>query len=590
MAVLVRTRGAHGGKWVYPVGRRCVLGRHAACDISDVFQDNSGASRFHALVELDGGRYFLEDRGSRNGTFLNGRHLTGRAPLRSGDRIAIAGVELTFSEEADAGAPAGPPEARDSVSFDEPASPQKPASSVPVSPAAAPAAPAGYAGEKLRALAKMLQRLGRSLDVGNTLGELLAGLFAIFPQAQSGFVAFTGDADEVTPRATRFRREEDGPRVRVSRTLLRHVLARREAILWLDGAPPPGLPHGTLDAMELRSLLCAPLLDGEGNPFGVVQVDSDDPLCAFDAEDLEVMAGAVCQAAVAVRFAKLHEEALRRQAVHRDLELARRVQLGLLPAGRPAREGFEFFSYYQAAFEVGGDYFDFIELPGDRLALVVADAAGKGVSAALLMAKLAGELKYLLSYGPPGEALARMNDGLCDSDTGRFVTLLAAIQDLRSPALTLLNAGHPAPLRRSPGGAVEAVGEAARGTALGVLPGRPYQEFHTAVEPGEVWCVYTDGFTEAVNARGEMFGTERLARRLAQGPGAVGEAGAGIVADVRDFLGEEPQTDDMCLVGWGRPAVPAVPTAWPGPGDGASTVRFPVPRGPGDDRPGGEGG
>src|SRR5262249_13731790 len=158
---------------------------------------------------------------------------------------------------------------------------------------------------------------------------------------------------------------------------------------------------GTLEDLQIRSLLCAPLLDGDGKPFGVVQIDTDQPQSAFTAEDLEVMVGAVSQAAVAVRFAKLHEEALRRQAVARDLELARRVQLGLLPEGYPDCEGFEFYAYYRAAYEVGGDYYDFIELPNQRLALVVADAAGKGVSAALMMAKLSGELKYHLSCKSP---------------------------------------------------------------------------------------------------------------------------------------------------------------------------------------------
>ena len=183
MAVLVRTEGTHQGKWLYPVGSRCVLGRHNECDVSDVFQDNNGVSRVHAQVELAGGRYYLEDRGSRNGTFLNGERISGRKPLKSGDRITIAGVDLTFTEEADANAASGSQTpAVENVSFAEPASPQTPISSFSVPVAVAPAAPAGYSGEKLRALAKMLQHLGRSLDVDSTLGELLSGLFAIFTQ------------------------------------------------------------------------------------------------------------------------------------------------------------------------------------------------------------------------------------------------------------------------------------------------------------------------------------------------------------------------------------------------------------------------
>src|SRR5262245_60994218 len=122
MAVLVRTQGSHQGKWVYPVGPRCILGRHAECDIADIFAENSGVSRFHALLECVGGRYTVEDKGSRNGTYLNGHRVTGRAPLRSGDRIKIAGVELTFIEEAEAVAAAeATPPGVGVVSFAEPA-------------------------------------------------------------------------------------------------------------------------------------------------------------------------------------------------------------------------------------------------------------------------------------------------------------------------------------------------------------------------------------------------------------------------------------------------------------------------------------
>ena len=556
MAVLVRTQGTHQGKWVYPVGQRCVLGRHSECDVSDIFQENSGVSRFHAHLEFDGGRYYVEDRGSRNGTFLNGERLAARTPLRNGDRITIAGVELMFNEESNAEAGgSSSSDAAQRVSFTDGSATGEPISSVSVPNAGTPATSAGYSEEKLHALAKMLQRLGRSLDVNETLGELLAGLFAIFSQAQRGFVAFIGEGEELTPRATHFHRAEVDPRVGISRTLVRHVLTKREAVLWTDNVSvSPELVSATLCSMPIRSLMIAPLLDGEGQPFGVVQIDTDDPTRTFNSGDLEVMVGAVSQTAVAVRFAKLHEEALRRQAVQRDLELARRVQLGLLPVSYPTYEDFEYFAYYHAAYEVGGDYYDFIELPGDRLALVVADAMGKGVPAALMMAKLSGELKYHLSIAPPGIALARMNDSLCDGDTGQFVTLLVAVQDRRSPALTLVNAGHPAPLLRRANGTVEAIGEAARGTALGLLPTKGYQEFHTAIEPGEIWFLYTDGFTEAINARDEMFGTARLATALRTTSGTVSQVGERIVADVRDFLGNQPQSDDMCLVGWGRVA------------------------------------
>jgi serine phosphatase RsbU (regulator of sigma subunit) len=556
MAVLVRTQGSHQGKWVYPVGQRCLLGRHAECDIHDIFADQTGVSRFHAVIEFAGGQYSIEDKGSLNGTLLNGKRVSGRAPLRSGDRLVIGGVELTFQVERPAPSTADPSSSvvLSGISFTEPAGAPTPLSSRAVAAPGVAAPLTGYTAEKMRALVSMLKRLGRSLEINATLQELLHGLFGIFPQARRGFVAFTTeDSEDVTPRAVLCRKEEPNARMGVSRTLVRHVLSRREAVLWSDHDSVSGLgTPGTLADMEICSLLCAPLLDGDGNPFGVVQIDTDRPAALFTSEDLEVMVGAVSQAAVAVRFAKLHEEALRRQTVARDLELARRVQLGLLPEDYPNCEGFEFFAFYRAAYEVGGDYYDFIELPQGRLALVVADAAGKGVSAALMMAKLSGELKYHLSCESPGEAIARMNDSLCAGGTGRFVTLLVAVLDRGSATLILVNAGHPAPLLRRADKSVVAMGEKARGAALGLMPEARYQEVQTQVRPGDIWLAYTDGFTEAVNARGEMYGVARLRDGLARAPGIVRESGDRIVRDVMSFLGDEAQSDDMCLLGWSR--------------------------------------
>lgn len=552
MAVLVRAQGNHPGKWVYPVGRRCALGRHSDCDVADIFADNNGVSRFHALVEFVAGQYTIEDSASRNGTYLNDQRISGRTQLRSGDRVAIGGVELMFLEEADVvGTRAQTPASLDRISFAEPDESLTLRSSLGMESPLSRVRLNGYSDEKLRALVQMLKCLGRSLDIDATLQELLHGLFTIFPQAQSGFVAFMVDGqDDVVPRATQFRDAETDERIHVSRTLVRHVLSQREAVLWATEGPAT-IASRTLNNLPIRSLLCAPLLDADGNPFGVVQIDTDQPTRTFTAEDLEVMVGAVTQTAVAVRFAELHEKALSRQAFERDLELARRVQLGLLPEGCPDIAGFDFFAYYRAAYDVGGDYYDFIELPDDRLALVIADAAGKGVSAALLMAKLSGEVKYHLSCKSPGHALAYMNESLCAGNTGRFVTLLVVILNRRSPMLTIVNAGHPAPLRRQPDGTVEAVGEPTRGAALGIMPGEQYPEMRVAIEPADLWLAYTDGFSEAMSRAGTAFGSVRLRERLATAAVGVRESGDRIVHDVMTFLGDQPQSDDMCLVGWG---------------------------------------
>jgi serine phosphatase RsbU (regulator of sigma subunit) len=151
-----------------------------------------------------------------------------------------------------------------------------------------------------------------------------------------------------------------------------------------------------------------------------------------------------------------------------------------------------------------------------------------------------------------------MNDSLCGG-AGRFVTLLLAVLDRNAPRLALVNAGHVAPLRRRPSGLVEVIGQAQRGVALGILPGQDYHELQLEVEPGEMWFVCTDGFTEAASPQGEMYGLDRLRRQLAPQPDGLREAGERIVRDVGRFVGQQPQGDDMCLVGWGRLQGPPPP-------------------------------
>jgi serine phosphatase RsbU (regulator of sigma subunit) len=572
MAMLVRTRGTHQGKWVYPLENRCVLGRSLECDIHDLFKNTSAVSRFHAQIDYDGKQFVIEDKGSRNGTLVNDQRIAGKQTLRNGDRITICDVELTFHEEGPSDAPGKPSSTIVLPDLDEGPDRQRAITSRPVSAPAPGANLPGYSATRLRALAQMLQHLGRSLDVDQTLRELLAGLFDIFPQAERGFVAFTAEGqDNITARATHFRKPEAGAMPGISRTLIRHVLDKREALLWADQANMATLPASrSITELELDSAMCVPLLDAAGSPFGVVQIDSADPDAAFTADDLEVMAGAVSQAAVAVRYSQMYEQGLRRQAMERDLQLAQRVQLSLLPAECPPCPGYEFFVYYQTAYEVGGDYYDFVPLPNGRQAIVVADVAGKGVSAALLVAKLSGELKYYLSCEAPRAAVARMNESLCQSGAGRFVTLLVAILDPANSALTLINAGHLAPLRRRASGAVEAVGESARGVALGIMSGQQYDEQRVEVEPGDLWFAFTDGITEATNQRREMYGAARLCDQL-RGPGTIREVGEKIVRDVQQFLGTQPPSDDMCLVGWGR--IATVPGSVVRPTDVTQTRR-----------------
>src|SRR5690606_4744507 len=137
---------------------------------------------------------------------------------------------------------------------------------------------------------------------------------------------------------------------------------------------------------RIRSMMCAPLIGADGRAFGALQIDTLDQRSRFSREDLEVLAGVAAQAALALEYAQHLDQALARKELERDLELARQVQRGFLPSAKPGVNGYVFYNYYQPAHHVGGDYFDYVQLPDGRLAIIVADVVGHGVAAALLMA------------------------------------------------------------------------------------------------------------------------------------------------------------------------------------------------------------
>ncbi len=242
------------------------------------------------------------------------------------------------------------------------------------------------------------------------------------------------------------------------------------------------------------------------------------------------------------------------RALQRDLELARRMQRTLLPSGPPQVPGYFFFDYYQAARQVGGDYYDYVQLPGGRCAVIVGDVAGKGVPAALLMARLSADVRFsLASEADPAKAVQQINEGFARHDwQDRFVTMLAAVLNPGTSELTIVNAGHMAPLLRRHDGSVMEIGEEAAGLPLGVAEGYDYESFTHKVEPGDVLTIFTDGFSEAMNNDRELYGIDRLKQQLGAPAISMVDFGQHILDDVHKFVDGFDQSDDMCLVCFGK--------------------------------------
>jgi serine phosphatase RsbU (regulator of sigma subunit) len=247
---------------------------------------------------------------------------------------------------------------------------------------------------------------------------------------------------------------------------------------------------------------------------------------------------------------------LARERLTHDLELAREVQLRLLPQQMPEVPGYEFFGYYESAYEVGGDYYDFIPLPRQRLAILLGDVAGKGVVAALLMAKLSADARFCMLTEPdPAVSVTKLNALILRSGfADRFVTLVAAVLDPANHSVTLVNAGHPSPLiyHRATRTAAEAIRNEVTGLPLGVMAGFEYASCQISLMPGDSILTFTDGVTEAVNANNlelKMKGIYAAVQGEAYSPRALGDR---VVKVVKQFTTGRSQHDDIALVGFGR--------------------------------------
>jgi phosphoserine phosphatase RsbU/P len=267
-----------------------------------------------------------------------------------------------------------------------------------------------------------------------------------------------------------------------------------------------------------------------------------------------MLVSVACQAAFAVENAQLHEIAVRDEALKRELAVAHEVQRGFLPSAAPRIPEYDFFDFYEPASQLGGDYYDYVELPGGRLAVVVADVSGKGISASLLMAKLSAETRFCLASEPsPAEAVGRLNRAFCQSGwEDRFVTMVLAVLDPRTHDVVIVNAGHLPPLLRRGTGGVETLAQTETRLPLGVESDVDYVPCNLRLDPGDTLVLYTDGITEAMNADDEMYGLQPLLAVLGSHDDPVSRLGRRILDDVKRFIGARPQSDDMCLTCFGR--------------------------------------
>ncbi|HEX4608035.1 MAG TPA: SpoIIE family protein phosphatase [Urbifossiella sp.] len=558
------TGGTPGDK--IPIeGDLVVLGRDA--ETCQIVLPHHAISRRHAQISRDKGQYYIEDLKSRNETFVNGRKVTNRTQLRPEDRLKFCDFLFKYHDER--AAPPKPPEKPPLPDFmtreqeEEADSGGMTTIEATGSRLNAQHFLDAQPTDRLRTLLDISTSLSRTLDLDPLLNQVADTLLKEFKQADRCFIILLDEAGRFLPRAVKVRRG-DAEEARFSRTIIRKAVDTLQSYLSEDASADASLPaNASIAEFKIRSVMCVPLVTAEGKPLGAIQLDTQDRAKKFREDDLNMLAIVANLASVAVEKAKLHENAVASEKAKKEMELARAVQLGFLPQTLPEVTGYEFFAHYSPAQTIGGDYYDVVVLPNGRLAVVLGDVAGKGVPAALLVAKLSSEVRFCLLTEPdPVRAVGLLNDQMIRGGLGdRFVTLAVMVVDTLTHQLTMVNAGHMNPrlYRAECGDLVDAISTEATGLPLGVMPGFEYEAVALPLDAGDLVAVFTDGVTDAMSPAGVLFGPEGVDRCLAPPDDPVAAAGwkprrvgERLVQAVRRHANGRPQNDDIAVMLFGR--------------------------------------
>lgn len=517
---------------------------------ADVRLDDTTVSRRHAQIRPGGSGWMLVDLNTQNGTFVNGERLTQAVLLREGDEIRFGGVHTMFHEAREE-SPAVAFEDRTGRSDAVVVTMEAGGGGLPLS--AAEAARAKGLAQRLEFLSDLAGDLGGTFDETAMLSRILDRLFVLLPQADRGFVLLFDNRGELAPRAVRGRAPE--AKLSVSRSLARTAIEKRQGILTLDLMGDERFAKAqSLVGVTIHAVICVPILTSE-QVFGVLQVDSMRAGQPFDEGDMALLMGIARQLALSLANARLHAQLLEQELLQHDLALAGRIQQRLLPRALPEMPGYSFAAECTPAQQVGGDFYQFLELPEGRMGVAIGDVSGKGVSAALCMARTMSDMRYQgAGESEPGRILERVNRALFENlEEGMFVTVTLVTFDPKNGEARYARAGHPPALVRDARGNVTELGDAS-GPALGVSEASRYDQGNCILDRGDVVVLYSDGVTEAMNRANALYGEDRFLEVLRHAPSEPAAVHAAVLADLEAFVGGREPNDDLTLVCFGPDA------------------------------------
>ncbi len=512
-------------------GTQWLIGRDPSCEIC---LDDTVTSRRHARLYRDEhGQYWIQDLQSKNGTQVNSRQVS-TARVRSGDLIAIGACTLSFTVS----------EASSIVLGDAGADPSTAAAS-----AWGPGQRVDLARQRLQTLYELNERLTGRLDRDDLLTEVLSICLESLRFERAGIAVWAGHPHP--PQWVRIEKAggNDSEEIHISRSLVDRVLRNGERILISDTSGGGFDPTASMIAGHIRSAMCVPM-EYLGQVRGVIYGDRVSSAGGYNKEDTDFFAALGRLGAMGLANAQLVEEMRERQKVEMQLEWARQIQAQLLPGELLSVPGLKIDALNDPGQKVSGDYYDYFVRPDGLVTVVVADVAGKGAPAALLMANLQAAVHVLLREERDlPRAVGLINDLVCSNiRDSRFITALIGLLDPVERSFSYVNAGHMGPYRIHRGGVDKLNPEP--NLPLGLEPANRYctERIDLAGEAATLF-MYTDGVPDAENPQGDRFGEDRLAELL-RGIGDLGPAEliARVRRSIKQFVRNHPQTDDITLL------------------------------------------
>ncbi|MBX3292686.1 MAG: SpoIIE family protein phosphatase [Acidobacteria bacterium] len=526
---------------------KTTVGRSAR---SDVCIPDAFASRLHAEIRREGDAFWLHDLGSANGTRLNGEPVSGSIPIYSGDLIQIGETRITFHGESDI------PKAISSALIADTTDQLDPTNTIALPSRRYPTteivdATISSRSDLLGLISKVGVTLLSSRSLDETLDNVASLVFEAVPASRVVIMLRDfGSNSEMDVKVARERGKETPlEEIRISRAVMAEVLERGNSVLTSDAQQDPKFGTQTIVLQGIRSVLAVPLSVDEREIFGIIYADSPTHQATFSKEHLDILTTLASVASIRVENASLVEERINRERMERELELATEIQQRFQPSEPPDIPGYEMQGISFSCYEIGGDYYDFIERPNGKLLFALGDVSGKGTAAALLMSSLhAAVHAQAATNAPLKDLVTSINEYLTENTpANRFVTLFVGELDRDTGEIEFINAGHNPPIVGRTSGSIEELSSG--GLPLGLMAFAEYESGSLALSVGDVLMVYSDGVSEANNLAEDEFGLDRLKEVLLKNRD---RSSSGIRDKVEsalsDFTGTAPANDDITLL------------------------------------------